>query len=71
MNEPQVESAMKKVNFNELQLDALLADMETDTHMCNCGNGQNEEMCEDEDEYMEDTYFNPADSIFGSEVVNS
>ena len=55
MNEPQVESAMKKVNFNELQLDALLADMETDNHMCNCGNGQNEESCDDEDEYMEDT----------------
>ena len=59
------------MNFNELQLDALLADMEKTKHVCDCGSCHDEESCDVEDVDMEDNYFDPADSLFGSEAVQS
>ena len=45
--------------------------MENDGHVCNNGNFLDEEFCESDDEYTEDYYFDPKESIFGSEAVQS
>ena len=59
------------MNFNELQLDSFLADMEKEKHTCNCGSCHDEESCDSEDMDMEEDDFKTSNSIFGSEAVQS